>query len=679
VRDPDGNLVIDTILQGRYRIIKLVDIGPISRMYKGYDMKLKKYIFVKELIATYKDTYLRQQAIEQFKSEAKIIFKLNHENLPKFGDYFDCDESRYLITEYIEGKRLNSIVESQKDYLDEKQVIDWALELCDVLSYLHKIEPNPVIFRDMSPYSIMLSDCGKLKLIDFGISKVYEIDAITRGIARSATPYYSPIEQILGGTDIRSDIYSLGATIYYLLTKEPPMDAMDRSYEDEPMKSCREINPDVSPALDRIIMTAMEMDKRDRYQDVDEIKSDLLKILEYRAQSTSVLSEKTSLQVIPSSSSQDMTYKRYRRLSTHSLPVTDNLPKGKDITSLASVVDEKIFPPPKKLDKDIKKIDIEITLEESVRKGLDLKQFKPRTLAPSLNVSDRLKEIRKPQKKVKLEQDIPVLNEGEIIIGRYRVEELIRENPLSKVYKGIDLRKNHIIAIKELFIDILLKPEEREQAIEKFHAETRMLLQLSHPNLPGFEDYFTLEGRNYLIMEYIEGKTILSIIENCYVLPSWEYAVEWCLQLCSVLGYLHSRKPKPIIFRGLCPENIMLDDSNLIKLIDFGIAKLYDSNERTLSVSKVATTHFSPPEQYSGQTDSRSDIYSLGATLYYILTGKVPPDSVDRVMYNIPFSPKEFSDEIPSILVSLVLKAMETEKEKRFQQISEIEEYLRNL
>ncbi len=278
MRDADGNLTTDTILQERYKIVNLIQKGPASRMYKAFDTKRSKSVFVKELIATYTDPSLRHQAIEQFKSEAKILFKLKQENLPKFEDYFDYEENRYLIIEYIEGNRLNNIVESQSGFLDEQQVIKWGIELCDSLGYLHNLKPNPVIFRDLSPQSILLSENdGKLKLIDFGISKIYESDAKTMGIAKTMTQHYSPIEQHAGTTDNRSDIYSLGATLYYLICKAPPMDCVERIIDDEPMEKCSKFNPHISKELEKIIMKAMEVDKKDRYQKIEEMRGELAK------------------------------------------------------------------------------------------------------------------------------------------------------------------------------------------------------------------------------------------------------------------------------------------------------------------------------------------------------------------------------------------------------------------
>jgi len=278
MRGPDGELLVDAILQERYKVTSLVNKSPASRTYKCIDTKRNKSIFLKEMLTAFNDPSLRQQAIEQFKCEAKILFKLRHENLPKFEDYFDYEGNRYLTFDYIEGSRLNEIVERSSTFLPEKQVLDWGIELCKVLSYLHNTKPNPVIFRDLSPQSTLLSTDKKLKLIDFGIAKIYEADAKTMGIAKTMTPHYSPIEQHAGTTDERSDIYSLGATLYYLITKKPPMDCVERIIDDEPMESPAKYNSTISPALENIIMKAMEVDKKDRFQKIEDMEEELKKV-----------------------------------------------------------------------------------------------------------------------------------------------------------------------------------------------------------------------------------------------------------------------------------------------------------------------------------------------------------------------------------------------------------------
>jgi serine/threonine protein kinase len=278
--DTNEGLSINEILLERYKIIELINTSPGSKLYKAYDSKYNRSVFIKEMISNFKDRTLKQQAIEQFKCEAKILFKLKHDNLPKFEDYFDHDSNRYLVLNYIECKRLNVIVENHPGFLPQKQVISWAVQLCDVLSYLHSNKPEPIIFRNLSPQSVFMAKDGKLKLVDFGISKIFSSeDMKTMGLTKIMNPHYSPIEQHGGTTDNRSDIYSLGATMYYLLTKEPPMDSVERVVdEDDPMPTCNKFNKNISSSLVKIISKAMELDKKVRYQIVEELKSELLNL-----------------------------------------------------------------------------------------------------------------------------------------------------------------------------------------------------------------------------------------------------------------------------------------------------------------------------------------------------------------------------------------------------------------
>jgi serine/threonine protein kinase len=632
MRGCDGQLLYDTLLQKRYKIINLIHTGPVSKTYKGIDIKDNSYVFIKEVITDYRDPSLRYQAIEQFKDEAKILFKLKHENLPKFKDYFDFDNNRYLIIEYIEGDRLDTLIEKQENFLSEKESINWSIQLCEALSYLHNTKPHPVIFRNMTPWSIIVSKDGKLKLMDFGISKIYEYGASTRSIAKTISRYYSPLEQHGGITDTRSDIYSLGATIYYLITVEHPMDCLDRTIDDEPIKSCREINSNISSNLEQIIMKAMEIDKENRYQHIEEMKRDLIKI---------------------SRTGHDL-YGRIKDSNfRNTLELTDKPLSDSSI---------KINLPPKERVKPVQ--------EEKK----NLKSFTPRNLTPSKEISNKLREMRSINKKHRKTEESPELQFGKLIRGTYKITELIKTGHLSKVYKGIDIEKDDIISIKEFFYDIYLKSEERKEIIDQLHSETGDLINLHHQNLPVFEDYFYYEGKHYLIMEYINGENLTSIIED--FVPPWEIVLEWTYQLCDVLAYLHSRKPKPVIFRGLCPDNIILEYTGKIKLIDFGMSKLYDRDEKTISVAKVANANFSPPEQYSGHTDKQSDIYSLGATMYYLLTGILPNDSVDRVISNIPLAPEEFNRNIPAEIKELIFRSTEIDKNKRFHDMLEIKKYV---
>ncbi len=815
MRDTEGNLLKDTILQERYKIVELIDIGLISKMYKAYDTKYNKYVFVKELITKYKVPYLRQQAVEQFKGEARILFKYKHINLPKFDDYFDYEENRYLIIDYIEGNRLSTLVEGEEDFLPEKLVIQWGIDLCDVLSYFHNMEPKPVIFRDMNPHSIFLSEEGILKLIDFGISKEYEIEGKTRDVAKVMIPHYSPIEQHSGGTDTRSDIYSLGATLYYLITKEPPMDSLTRSFEDEPMKTCKEINPHISLELDGIIMKAMEMSRKNRYQNIEEMKADLACLLELLKDDNYFPPEDEEVPVITDLSgelspeesrefikeepdtggvtsmddyvetpiqnvyvatdgitgekafSKDIslsvdTYRgrdsykdevspvipsevpleEERDYSSHVISSEVSLEEERDysykdevspaIPSEVSLEEERDYSSPvipsevplevpleeerdysykdevspaipsevpleEERDYSYKDeispvIPSEVPLEEEVKeelltRGIEEKgeeekiSFEERiheVLEPLSHISDKLDENLSVNREINIEEVIPLPTKGRLIRERYEIIELLKGRHLTKVYKGIDMKRHVPVIIKEFFLDNVLKPENAK-ALDFIYSKIELIFKLFHPNLPVFEEFFAYEDKDYLVMEYIDGETMKSIIENSNVLPPVDLVLEWALQLCGALDYLHSREAGSIIFSALSPDNIIRDMAGILKLVDFGISKLYVPPESILLGTEDISINFSSPEEYNGQLDTRSDIYSLGAMLYYLLTGKVPPDAGDRMIWNLSFQPGEFNQHIPSGLIGIVLTATEIDKNKRFQSILEMQECLENL
>ncbi len=181
-----------------------------------------------------------------------------------------------------------------------------------------------------------------------------------------------------------------------------------------------------------------------------------------------------------------------------------------------------------------------------------------------------------------------------------------------------DTRRGTLCAIKEMSLSTV-PPHEQPQAIQNFLAEARILSRLNHPNLPAFTDFFTEGARHYLVMEYIDGDTLEDLLERNKGPFSEPRVLGWARQLCDVLEYLHSQQP-PVIFRDMKPGNIMVTHSGRIKLIDFGIARLFQASS-SQDTQLLGTPGFAPPEQYgSAQTDERSDIYSLAMTLFQLLT-----------------------------------------------------------
>jgi len=277
-------------------------------------------------------------------------------------------------------------------------------------------------------------------------------------------------------------------------------------------------------------------------------------------------------------------------------------------------------------------------------------------------------------------RDGDILSPGTVLNERYEITGLLSSSSVSRMYRGKNRESNKDMAIKELLLEGFLNVAEKEQASKQFQMETRILLRLRHPNLPQFEDYFEAGGKKYLVMEYIVGDKMTDIIKNTPGMPELWQVRRWALQLSDVLEYLHNRKPNPIIFRGMCPENIILSLDGNLKLIDFGISKIFDAQAKTLAVAKTAKQYYSPMEQYVAVTDERTDIYSLGATLYFLATKEVPVDAVDRTLDGRTLPPcTQFNPDVPRELEEIIFKAMELEQSNRYPGIIEMKNALKNL
>jgi serine/threonine-protein kinase len=216
------------------------------------------------------------------------------------------------------------------------------------------------------------------------------------------------------------------------------------------------------------------------------------------------------------------------------------------------------------------------------------------------------------------------LEPGQVLNNRYRIAKLLGQGGFGAVYRAWDLNLERACALKENL-------EISEEAQRQFKREALILSGLSHPNLPRVIDHFIIPGQGqYLVMDYVEGEDLQEMLESTgRPLPEAQ-ALSWISQVCDALVYLHSQNP-PVIHRDIKPANIKITPQGQAMLVDFGIAKMYDAHLQTTLGARAVTAGYSPPEQYgSGMTDPRSDIYALGATLYHLLTGQQPPESIQR-------------------------------------------------
>ena len=244
---------------------------------------------------------------------------------------------------------------------------------------------------------------------------------------------------------------------------------------------------------------------------------------------------------------------------------------------------------------------------------------------------------------------------------RYVIVRTIGHGGMAAVYEARDTRRGTSCAIKEMSLSTV-PANERPQAIQNFLAEARILSRLNHPNLPAFTDFFTEGTRHFLVMEFIDGSTLEDLLEANHGPFSERRVLGWARQLCDVLEYLHSQQP-PIIFRDLKPGNIMLTRGGRIKLIDFGIARLFRSSGAQ-DTQLLGTPGFAPPEQYgSAQTDERSDIYSLAMTLFQLMTDAINENGFG--LKDVHFNYPHISPPVARVLE----KATALKPEDRYQSI----------
>ncbi|MBN1146197.1 MAG: extracellular solute-binding protein [Anaerolineales bacterium] len=259
------------------------------------------------------------------------------------------------------------------------------------------------------------------------------------------------------------------------------------------------------------------------------------------------------------------------------------------------------------------------------------------------------------------------LHIGDILIDRFRIVSRLGQGGFGAVYRAWDLRLNGPCAIKE---NLDISPAGQKQ----FVREASLLFNLRHPNLPRVFDTFFVEGQGqYLVMDFIEGEDLQSLLDRKGGPLPVEQALVWTLQVCDALIYLHSQQP-PVIHRDIKPANIRITPAGQAALVDFGIAKMYDPRLKTTLGAQAVTPGYSPPEQYgSGSTDERSDIYSLGATVYTLLTGKVPPASVDIYagLASTPEPARQLNPLIPMQVSSVLERAMQPNRTARLKAAAE--------
>lgn len=271
------------------------------------------------------------------------------------------------------------------------------------------------------------------------------------------------------------------------------------------------------------------------------------------------------------------------------------------------------------------------------------------------------------------------LNIGDVLQGRYRVARLLGQGGMGAVYRVWDMRLNAPRAVKEMTPQPDLNRETLTQLQQQFQQEAAVLANLSHPHLVRVTDFFEEGGNAYLVMDFIEGESLAARIAREGCLPESK-VLAWADQLLDALEYCHGRG---IIHRDIKPQNVIVRPDGRVILVDFGLVKLWNPGDpRTRTVIRsMGTPEYAPPEQYdsqSGFTDARSDLYSLGATLYHALTGQTPPTATMRIVNPSSLAPvRRLNPQVSPYLEAILLRMLELRPEARFQTATELRMALR--
>ncbi len=287
-----------------------------------------------------------------------------------------------------------------------------------------------------------------------------------------------------------------------------------------------------------------------------------------------------------------------------------------------------------------------------------------------------------------MEDPLPVnLQPGAVLRERYKIVGLIGSGGMGAVYLADDTRlTGRQCAIKETQLMPTLSDDVVELARKQFYQEASTLARLDHPGLPKVNDFFSIDERDYLVMDYVPGQDLLEIVnttrrENRFL--DQETVLHWMNQLCDTLTYLHSRQP-PVLHRDIKPANIKLTPDDHLKLVDFGLVKPLDPDDpNTLTgLQGAGSLPYAPLEQYVdhlGHTDARADIYALGATLYHLLTGIQPASAQERFLSPDSLAPlQEVNPNVSSGVAEAILKAMALHPKDRPSSVAEWQQSFRS-
>jgi serine/threonine protein kinase len=636
---------------GKYVLLKSLARGGMGEIYVAAtgEPGFQKFCVIKKVIAERTD----KAKANRFLDEAKVVLRLSHANLVPTFDAGEIDGEFYIAMELVEGKDLRDIW-NRCVRTRTRIPLDVALhvgrEIARALAYVHSYGDLKLVHRDVAPPNILMSYFGEVKLTDFGLARsVLKQEHTAPGVVFGRAAYLAP-EQARGEVaDARSDIYSLGVVIWELLTGHQYLQLQNVDAATA-MSLVRHPNTQapsskaawITPELDAVIMRALAPARDDRYRSAEELRQALSDVISRLSPRADAERSAEFLRGLCGDAMREEQADRERLLGESIALAT----QSEDFSDLLTPV---------------RGHRIEGAASQHPRIGES---------SDSNPVAVDLARVELPRPR-----QTPTNFTGRVIEGRYRILKILGEGGMGTVYAA-----EHVEIGKGVAVKILHPQYSRQQdLVERFRREARAASRIGHPHIIDVTDFGTTEdGCAYFVMEHLDGIDLADVLSHERRLEPMR-AAQITMQICRALEAAHAAG---VIHRDLKPENIFLvareGKADFVKVLDFGIARSIgqDSSRLTNPGIAMGTPEYMAPEQaMGGLADRRSDVYSVGALLYEMVTGEPPHGEEASALkkQEPPRPPRELRPELTEELEIVILRALEADPAKRHQRMAALE------
>ncbi|MBV8201945.1 MAG: serine/threonine-protein kinase [Acidobacteria bacterium] len=629
-----------------YRILERLGGGGMGVVYKGWDLRLERYAAVKFLSPHRSSS---EDFKRRFAREARTASRLEHPNICTVFETDETEDGRLFIAmAFCEGESLKRKIE--RGPLPLQQALGIAAQVASGLAAAHD---KGVVHRDVKPANVMVAEDGRVKIVDFGIARLADETRLTRtGDVMGTTAYISPEQFLSAETDHRSDLWSLGVVLYEMVTGRLPWSNGDErelvsAIVKRPSRPISTLRPEVPQALERVAARALAKRPAERYQRADELRADLLAVAELVAQ--------------PAQADQPAPYDQ-TLIEAPLLPGRERRPPPSPPPPPAAGSGASAAAAPAAAAGE--------AAASATAPGAGERGQPGAADSPGGSAGPPSGPRSSPQGTPATPSSAGVERRpGSGMIGRviahYRILGPLGGGGMGVVYQAQDLSLERVVALKFLPPELTRDQESKT----RFLQEARAASALDHPNICTIHEVGEIdEGQLYLAMACYDGETLKQRLQRG-PLPIDE-ALETAQQVARGLVKAHRHG---IVHRDIKPANLMITTDEIVKILDFGIAKLAGAAGLTRIGSSLGTPGYMSPEQARGdEVDPRTDVWSLGAVLYEMVTGRRPfrgehDQAVLYALFNLEPEPvDQLRPDAPLELVRIIGRMLAKDPDRRY-------------